>query len=255
MQSCYTPLSDAQWQIMKKSLEDGRSRQYDLRLILDCILEVLRTGTQWRNLKCTSFSWQLVYYYFRKWQKDGTVERLSNSLNQLERKRQGKKETPSLVCIDSQSIKTTAFIHQDKGIDGNKKIKGRKRHLLVDTLGLVWGVVIHKADQQDGSQAHLLVEHALGYLQRMQKVLVDGAYQKQFYDWVYDNIVGLEVEVSSKPATQKGFVPIKWRWVVERTFGWTNFFRRLSKDYEKTIDSSKSWILWMNCQIIINRLK
>lgn len=192
--------------------------------------------------------------YFRKWKLDGTLARLNSELNKKERKRQKKQETPSLLCIDSQSVKSVAFVNQDKGIDGNKHVNGRKKHIIVDTLGLVWGVVVHAADIHDGVKAHLLVEHCLGYLDRMQKILVDDAYKKVFYDWVQGHIIGLEIEFASRPPSQKGFVPVKWRWVNERTFGWLNFFRRHSKDYEKTASSSEAWVLWANCQIILNRL-
>lgn len=196
----------------------------------------------------------MVYYYFRKWKNDGTLERLSSQLNKYERIRQGKKPTPSLLCIDSQSIKSAPFVNQDKGVDGNKFVNGRKRHIIVDTLGLVWGVIVHAADIHDGVQAHVLVEHCLGYLERMRKILVDDAYKKVFFDWVNNNIIGLEIEFASKPPTEKGFVPVKWRWVNERTFGWLNFFRRHSKDYERTVNSAEAWILWANCQIILNRI-
>lgn len=255
MQTHFSELSDAQWQVIEKILNDNRLRRYSLRSITNAILWVLRSGVQWRNLLGYPFSWQLAYYYFRKWRRDGTLERLSLSLNQLERLRQGKSSTPSLVCIDSQSVKSAPFVQQDKGIDAHKRVNGRKRHLLVDTLGLVWAVVVHAASEQDGTQAHLLVEHCLGYLDRMKKILVDAAYQKGFYDWVYEHFLDLEVEVSSRPPTQKGFVPLAWRWVNERTFGWTNFFRRLSKDYEKSAESAEAWVLWMNCQIILSRIE
>ena len=174
-------------------------------------------------------------------------------MDKFERKRQGKAETPSLLYVDSQSVNVSAFISEDKGIDGNKLVNGRKRHIIVDTLGLIWGVVVHAADIHDGTKAHLLVEYCLGYLYRMQKILVDDAHKKVFYDWVYDNVVGLAVEFASRPPSAKVFVPVKWRWVNERTFGWLNFFRRHSKAYEKTTNSAEAWILLTNCQIILNR--
>ena len=253
MQTHYESLSDAQWHFIEEILNDKRKRKHNLRMIINGILDILRTGTQWRNLRFSGLPWQSVYYYFRRWKQDGTLERLNSILNQKERARQGKESTPSLLCIDSQSIKSVPFVNQDKGIDGNKLINGRKRHLIVDTLGLVWGVVVHAADIHDGVKAHLLVEGCLGYLDRMKKILVDEAYKKIFYGWLKDNIIGLEVEFASKPPTEKGFVPVKWRWVNERTFAWLNFFRRHSKDYEKTAESAEAWILWANCQIILNR--
>jgi putative transposase len=255
MQTHYSELSDTQWQIIEQILNDHRKRKHNLRNIVDGILEILRTGTQWRNVKHSKLPWQVLYYYFRKWKRQGTLERLNSELNKLERKRQGKDETPSLLCIDSQSIKLAPFMNQDRGLDGNKLVNGRKRHLIVDTLGLVWGVVVHAADIHDGQKAHLLVEHCLGYLDRMKKILVDDAYKKTFSEWVESNIIGLDIEFASRPPSERGFVPVKWRWVNERTFGWLNFFRRHSKDYERTSKSAEAWILWANCQIIINRLQ
>lgn len=254
MKTSFEELSDSQWESIKEYLPVQRKRKYDLRDIVNAILCLLRKGSQWRNLDSEYPPWQSVYYYFRKWKKDGTLIRLNAVLNQKERVRQGKEPTPSMVCIDSQSVKAAPFIDKDKGIDGNKRINGRKRHLLVDTLGLVWAVVVHAANIHDGTKAHLLVEHLMGYLPRMKKILVDDAYKMVFFDWVEKNILGLEVEFASKPPSTRGFVPVKWRWVNERSFGWLNFFRRHSKDYEKTVESSEAWILWANCQIILNRI-
>ena len=255
MQTQFTELTDAHWQVIEKTLKQQRKRKHDLRAIINAILYLLRSGCQWRNLPVSYPPWQSVYYYFRKWQADGWLEKLNSQLNQAERLRQKKAATPSLLCIDSQSVKSVAFVSEDKGIDGNKHINGRKRHLIVDSLGLVWGVVVHAADVHDSQQAPRLVEHCLGYLHRMKKILVDSAYKNGFVQWIESNILGLEVEVAAKPPSAHGFVPIKWRWVNERKFAWLSFFRRHAKDYEKTVDSSQAWILWANCQILINRIK
>lgn len=221
---------------------------------MDAIFWYLRIGSQWRNLPEGFPAWQSVYYYFRKWQRDGVLERLNTELNKRERIRMGKAQTPSMLSIDSQSVKVAPFIQEDKGIDGNKKVNGRKRHLLTDTLGLVWGVVVHGANQTDGAMAQRVVEPLQGYLHRMKKILADAAYKQRFMDWVYTNLLGVELEISSRPPTSQGFVPVQWRWVTERAFGIANFFRRLDKDHEKTVESSQAWILWMNCQVILNRL-
>ncbi len=187
-------------------------------------------GGQWRNLPEGYPAWQSVYYYFSKWQREGVLERLNTHLNRLERKRKGKEDTPSLLSIDSQSVKVVPFIAQATGIDGNKKINGRKRYIITDTLGLVWAVVVHADNQTDGTTAHRVVEPLQGYLHRMQKILADQAYKQVFTDWVYSNLLGVEVEISSPPPTMQGFFPVKWRWVTERTFGTFNFFRRRHKD-------------------------
>ena len=253
MQTQYERLTDSQWENIKEYLPTQRKRKYDLRQITDAILWMLRIGSQWRNLPEVFPPWKSVYYYFRKWKKDGTLLRLNEGLNRKERIRRGKEPTPSMLNIDSQSVKIGPFVSQDKGIDGNKRINGRKRHIVTDTLGLIWFVVVHAANLTDGSMAHKVVDPLQGYLHRLQKILADAAYEKNFRDWVYENMLGVELELSSKPPSTKGFVPIKWRWVVEQTFGRFNFYRQLDKDHSKTVESSEAWILWQNCQTILYR--
>ncbi|MEM8527826.1 MAG: IS5 family transposase [Bacteroidota bacterium] len=255
MQTQYERLTDSQWENIKEYLPVQRKRKYDLREIVDAIFWILRIGSQWRNLPECFPPWKSVYYYFSKWKKNGTLQRMNEGLNRKERVRQGKEPTPSMLNIDSQSIKGGPFISEDKGIDGNKRVNGRKRHIVTDTLGLVWFVVVHAANLTDGSMAHKVVEPLIGYLHRVQKILADAAYEKGFRDWVYANMLGVELELSSRPPSSKGFVPIKWRWIVEQTFGRFNFYRRLDKDHEKTIQSSEAWVLWQNCQTILYRLE
>jgi len=254
MQTQYELLTDSQWENIKEYLPIQRKRKHDLREILDAIFWLLRIGSQWRNLPECFPPWRSVYYYFRKWQSNGTLQKMNEGLNRKERKRQGKEPTPSMLSIDSQSIKAAPFINQDRGIDGNKRINGRKRHVITDTLGLVWGVVVHAANLHDGATANRVVEPLIGYLHRWKKILADAAYEKVFRNWVSENMLGVELELSSKPPTVKGFVPVKWRWVTEQTFGRFNFFRRLDKDHEKTAHSSEAWVLLQNCQTILYRL-
>lgn len=254
MQSCYQRLTDSQWEVIKQYLPVQRKRQHSLREIVDAILWCLRVGSQWRNLPECFPKWPLVYYYFRQWQRDGTLEQLNWQLNIRERKRVKKKASPSLLCIDSQSIKVAPFVAQQTGVDGNKKVNGRKRHVVTDTLGLIWGVVVHAANQADGATAERVVAPLRGYLHRMKKILADAAYEKVFRDWVAENLRGVELEITSKPPEAAGFVPVKWRWVSERAFGLFNFFRRLDKDHEKTIESAQAWVLWQNCQLVLNRM-
>jgi putative transposase len=255
MQSQYRRLSDSQWEVIKEYLPEQRKRKHSLREIIDAIFWCLRVGNQWRNLPDEGFpKWQLVYYYFRSWKANGTLEKLNWKLNLKERKRQGKQPSPSLMSIDSQSIKVAPFIVKETGVDGNKKINGRKRHVITDTLGLVWGVVVHGANCFDGAMAHKVVAPLKGYLHRMEAILADAAYEKVFLEWVNENLLGVELQISSKPPAAEGFVPVKWRWITERAFGMFNFFRRLDKDHEKTTQSAESWVLWQNCQVILNRL-
>ena len=255
MESRQNRLTTQQWQYISFFLPNKTRGIHDLRAIVDAIFWQLRTGSQWRNLPKEYPKWYSVYYYFRKWKRDNTLEKLNSGLNQLERKRRQKNTTPSVLSIDSQSVKTSSFISEDKGIDGNKKINGRKRHVITDSLGLVWGVVVTGANKHDGAIAKKVVEPLFGYLDRIKKILADQAYKIDFVDWVSSNTIDIEVDISSKPPSTKGFVPINIRWVTERTFGIFNFFRRLGKDYEKTTDSQEAWILWVNFQMILNRFQ
>lgn len=255
MQTQYKRLTDPQWEFIKKELPVQRRRTYDLRDIVDGIFWILRTGSQWRNLKETYPPWQSVYYYFRKWKNDGRLLRINNLLNMKLREQVGKQGTPSAVSVDSQSIKIAPFVQEETGIDGNKKINGRKRHILTDTMGLVWGVVVHAANLHDGAMADKVVGPILGYLHRVKKVFADMAYKVDLGEWLEAMCTSIELEISSRPPSSKGFVPVKIRWVTEQTFGVLNFQRRLDKDHEKTTNSAEAWVYWTNCQRILNRLQ
>lgn len=250
----FTELTDSQWEVMKVVLNCKRKRRHDLRAILNALLFVTRTGLQWRNLPKEFPKWTIIYYYFRCWKKDGTFDTLNHYLGQLERYLSNKEADPSLVCIDSQSIKSVPFVNQHRGLDPFKKVNGRKRHIVVDTLGLVVGVTVRAANSADAVEGCNLMERHLNRWTRLRKVLVDGAYQGRFLKWVEQHTEAV-VEIASRPETTKGFVPIRWRWVVERTFAWFNFFRRLDQERERTVESSESWVLLANCSVIINRLE
>lgn len=252
MQTQFNELTDSQWEIIKDFLPVQRKRKYDLREILNAILFLHRTGIQWRNLPPNWPNWRIVNYYFRQWTKNGTWESMNDFLVEVERTCHQKKATASLICIDSQSVKAGPFISESRGVDGNKKINGRKRHILVDTLGLIIGVVVTAANKPDGVVGCELMRKCSGKFARLKKVLVDGVYGGTFSKFAPLEF-GVEVEISSRPPSSKGFVPIKKRWVNERTFGWFNFFRRLDKDHERTTKSSESMILLASIQVILGR--
>ncbi|MBV6653950.1 MAG: IS5 family transposase [Mameliella sp.] len=207
MQTQYERLSDAQWENIKEYLPTKRKQKYDLRDVVDAIFWMLRIGSQWRNLPETFPPWQSVYYYFRRWKSDDTLQKLNEALNKKERVRQGKEPTPSMLNIDSQFAKAAPFVSQNKGVDGNKRVNGLKRHIITDTLGLVWFVVVHAANLADGSMGEQVVNPLIGYLHRLKKILTDAAYKKKFRDWVYEQLLGVDLELSSKPPSTKGFVP------------------------------------------------
>ena len=254
MVSQFQELTDSQWEVIKDLFPEQKICTLSLRTVLNAIFWILRTGSQWRNLDSKYPKWTAVYHHFRKWKNDGRFEKMSIMLNKRERLRAEKEAGPSLVSIDSQSIKIAPLIKEDKGIDGGKKVNGRKRHIITDTMGLIWGVLITAANLNDGKQGIVLFGQIKNELKRLKKILADGTYRGSFENFVKETSTVI-VEISSRPPTQKGFVPIKFRWTVERSFGWFNFFRRLSNDYERTVESSVAWVFLANSKIILNRME
>ena len=250
----FNELTDSQWKVISPLLNIQRKRKNSIRNVLNGIFFILRTGCQWRNLPIKNYpKWQSVYYYFYRWTHDGTIELINFSLNSYIRESCGREPTPSLGCVDSQSIKIAPMIFEDKGIDGNKKINGRKRQVLVDTFGFVWGSSVHAANLSDTVMGCQLFENIKGKLLRLEKILVDAGYKGRFIEKAKKDL-DIIVEVTSKPPTEKGFVPVAKRWVSERTFGWFNFFRRLSKDYEHSTKCAESMLLLANCAVVLNRI-
>lgn len=246
----FTKLTDSQWKSIKDFLDTGRKRRHCLRGIIDAILKLNRTGCQWRNLE-GPFPWQTVYYYFRKWKRDGTWASVLSQLVRNERVRLKREAEPSACAVDSQSVRKGAFVSLDSGFDGGKLVNGRKRHLAVDTLGLPIAMFVSAANVHDGEAGTELLWQIERASKRMELVRGDkhyGGYFKEcaaWYNW--------EVETAQRPESQKGFVPEKGRWQVERSFAWFNFFRRLSRDYEKTAESSVAFMQLTFIDIILAR--
>jgi len=252
MASEFRRLTDHQWEVIKPFLKNNNPKRLLLRDVMDAIRRINRTGMQWRDLETSYPKWQSVYYYHRKWSKDGTIKLIMSELSSMERIACDREATPSLLAVDSQSIKAASCISEDRGIDGNKKINGRKRHIAVDTMGLPWAVHVGAANQHDG-EAGLELLHELDSLglERLSLIRGDSAYGGVFkdgsmwYDW--------EVDTTQMPPTEKGFVPQKNRWQVERSFAWLNGYRRLSKDYEKKSSSSEAFIALAFADMILAR--
>lgn len=249
----FRPLTDSQWEIIKYFLPIQRKREIDLRDVLNGIFYILRTGVQWRNLPSCFPKWSAVYYYFDIWKKNDTFRAINLFLNMFDRYMQEDQRagTPSLLLADSQSIKLNPFLSKERGIDGNKRVNGRKRQILTDTAGRIWEVVVHAANISDSIGGQGLLKRLDEYRERLEKIMTDSGYKEQFEVCV--KALELTFEVSSKPESTKGFVPIAKRWVVEQTFGCMNFFRRLAKDYEATTQSSEAWITLYNIARILNR--
>lgn len=249
----FTHLTDTQWTKIRIFVETGRKIRIDLRIIVNGILKILRTGCQWRNLDKAFGIWQTVYYYFRKWQKNGVIGKILDFYVQTYRITQGKEATATCCAVDSQSVKMPAFINLDTGIDGNKKINGRKRHIAVDTLGLPLAIYVSGASVNDGKAGVELLPILDRTSPNLKLIRADAAYKGTFTEAA--NYCGYTVEVAQKPPTEKGFVPEKGRWQVERSFAWLNFYRRLAKDYEKTVDSSVAFLQLAFISIILARLQ
>jgi len=233
----------------------GRPRTVDLREILNAIFYLNRTGCQWRALPHDFPRWSLVAYYYYKWIRDGSWERFLRVLREGTRIALDKEPTPSMVIIDSQTVKATEA-GGDRGYDGNKKINGKKRHILVDTLGLLVAVMVTSADQLDGAAApQLMSQITAEEFPRLQKGLGDQAYEKcGFPEWVAQHGF-YEFEFPKKAPEAVGFKVIKWRWLVERTIAWINRYRRNSKDYERLNESGEAMIKISSIQRILRFLK
>lgn len=253
MRKNFTPLTDSNWQIIEKIIGKQRKSKHSLRIIVEAIFWLNYTGVQWREMKETYPPWETVYYHFRKMKRNGIWEQLLQTLVNLERKRQGKEESPSLLAIDSQSVKTVQFMANEIGIDGNKKINGRKRTILVDTLGLPLSIKVSAANVSDNQAGIKAVEELKGCVPRLKKITADNGYKLTFTEHVKDNF-GWEIEIAQKPESTKGFIPQKNRWQVERSFSWLNFRRRLFKDVEKLVESSEAMLKIAFISFITNRL-
>lgn len=250
----WTPLTDAQWTAISLFLPIQRKRQHDLRRIVNAILWLLRTGCQWRNLPFEGLPWQSVCYYFHRWKQDGTIERLNAALNELDRLRDGRAALPSVLCIDTQSVKLAPMSGEHRGLDAHKRVNGRKRTFVVDTQGRLWVVDVGAANEADGTLGVDLIADVVWRVgERLEKVFGDQAYNGVFArtlaEW------SIEFEKASRPESARGFVPVAKRWVVERTIAWTNFFRRVVKDYEYTTSSSVSWLYLANIQLMLQRIQ
>jgi putative transposase len=249
-------LSDAEWQWIKELIPGetggGRHRDTDMRQVVNGILYLLRTGCSWRMLPKDFPPYTTVYEYYRRWRKDGTVIRIHDALRRQVRVESGRDPEPSAGVVDSQSVKTTE-VGGEHGYDAGKKINGRKRHLLVDTMGLLLMVVVHTANIQDRDGARLLLAKAKGLFPRLQRIWADGGYAGKLIGWVLETC-GWVLEIIKRNEAVKGFKLLPRRWVVERTFGWLGRNRRLSKDYERLPESSETMVYWAMTRLMVRRL-
>ena len=249
-------LTPKQWQLIKPHLPaekpNGRPRKTDLREVINAMLYISRSGCPWSMLPEGFPARSTVHDYFMAWRDDGTWDEILRVLREDIREKVGRNKTPSAAIMDSQSVKTAA-VSECTGYDGAKQIKGRKCHIAVDVLGLLIAVVVHSAGIDERSGAKLLMSKVFAIFPALLKVWADGGYSgNPLKDWFW-KVGQCILEIVKRP--RKKFQIVKWRWIVERSFGWLNWQRRLSKDYEYYEESAEAWVKIAFINVMVHRLE
>ena len=222
---------------------------------MDCILYINKTGCQWRMIPYDFPSYNLVFYYFTKWKREGVFEDIMDTLRERLRVALGREESPSVGIIDSRSAKTSQHVDKERGIDGNKKVKGRKEQVVTDTLGLPLAISVHEANIHDSEGAESVLKKLANKFPRLKKILADVGYRGDELKETVRKTLGCQLEVVLRPdESPKKFNVIPLRWIVERFFAWLYNFRRVALDYEFHSESSEAMIQIAFSKIMLNKL-
>ena len=250
-------VSDAEWAQIEALLPVpkrlGRPRTTQMRQVVNAMLYLLTTGCQWRLLPKEFPPFSTVQRFFYRWRDAGLWQTINHFLVMRTREAAGREASPTAGVLDSQSVKTTEAAGP-RGYDAGKKIKGRKRHVLTDTNGLLVAAVVHQADIQDRDGAPLVLASARYLYPWLRHIFADGAYSGAKLDTALENIGRWTIEVIKRSDAASGFVVLPRRWVVERTFAWLNRNRRLAKDFEATLESALAWLFLASVKLLMRRL-
>jgi putative transposase len=253
-------LNDAEWSIIARQIPEakpgGRPPKYSRRMILNAIFYLNRSGCQWRMLPSDFPPRSTVFGYFAAWRRSGLWERINARLREQVRKREGRKPSPTAAILDSQSVKGAEQGGDEIGYDAGKKVSGRKRHIVVDTLGMILGLCVTSAAVQDRDGAVTLLSSVYLLFHRLKVIWADGGYSGALVDWVKSlrPSGNLRMEIVKRSDDAKGFQLVRKRWIVERTFSWLYKCRRLARDYECRTDHSESQIYVSMCRLMLKRL-
>lgn len=246
-------LTDAEWKQIKHVFDRFRFVEHDPRTILNGILYVLKGGIQWRMLPAEFPPWQTVYYHFRQWRMLNLFQDICDRIRRAARVAEGRKPSPSAAIVDTQSVSTARQGGPGRGSDPNKQVKGRKRHVITDTLGFLLGVMVGPASDSDGQRLPDLLKRLPGKVPRLKVIFADGGYEGvpgslmwRCFHWV--------LSIVEREDSQRGFEPLPKRWVVERTFGWFGAYRRLNQDYEYHPETSESMIRLGMSRLMLRRI-